>query len=171
MIDRQLNKATAKDSFPLPNIEDTFNALAGARYFSSLDLASGYWQVELNEEAKEKTAFATREGLFQFTVMPFGLCNAPATFERLMERVLNGLLWERCMCYLDDIIVFGTSFDTALENLKVVFDRIRKHGLRLQPKKCNLFKKEVLYLGFYVNAQGVRPDPKKVEAVTDWPVP
>ena len=82
---RQLNKATAKDSYPLPNIEDTFNALAGARYFSSLDLASGYWQVELNEEAKEKTAFATREGLFQFTVMPFGLCNVPATFERLME--------------------------------------------------------------------------------------
>ena len=168
---RQLNRATEKDSYPLPNIEDTFNALTGAQYFSSLDLASGYWQVELEEKAKAKTAFATREGLFQFTVMPFGLCNAPATFERLMERVLNGLLWDRCMCYLDDIIVYGTTFQMALENLKTVFDRVRKHGLRLQPKKCDLFKKEVLYLGFFVNEQGVRPDPKKIEAVKTWPEP
>ena len=94
----------------MPNIKDTFNALAGAQYFSSLDLASRYWQVELEENAKAKTAFATREELFQFTVMPFGLCNTPATFEHLMERVLNGLLWDRCMCYLDDIIVYGTTF-------------------------------------------------------------
>jgi hypothetical protein len=102
---RQLNNATKKDSYPLPNIQDTLSSLAGASYFCALDLASGYWQVPLSQKAKEKTAFVMKEGLYQFKMMPFGLCNAPATFERLMERVLRGQLGKRCLVYIDDVVV------------------------------------------------------------------
>ena len=114
---RQLNDATTKDSYPLPRIDDTLDMLAGKQWFSTLDLASGYWQVSLSQEARVNTAFATHSGLFQFRVMPFGLCNAPVTFERLMDRVLQGLRWSRCLVYLklDDIISFGSTFDGALE--------------------------------------------------------
>ena len=102
---------------PLPRIDDTLDMLAGKRRFSTLDLASGYWQVSLSPDARCKTAFATHSGLFQFKVMPFRLCNAPATFERLMDRVLQGLRWSRCLVYFDDIISFGTTLDDALDNL------------------------------------------------------
>lgn len=104
---RKLNEVTVKDSYPLPRIDDCLDALAGCSWFSTLDLCSGYWQVAMNEEDKPKTAFSTGNGLYQFTVMSFGLCNAPATFERLMEKVLSGLPWEVCLLYLDDIIVHG----------------------------------------------------------------
>ena len=168
---RRLNNATVKDSYPLPNIEDTFDSLSGAKYFCALDLASGYWQVEMAPKDRHKTAFLTREGLWQFKVMPFGLCNAPATFERLMEMILRGLLWKRCLVYIDDIIVYGKSFEETLQNLQTVFQRIRDAGLKLKPKKCELFTKEILYLGFRVNGDGVKPDPGKIEAVTQWPLP
>ena len=111
---RRLNLATVKDAYPLPRIDDM---LAGKQWFSTLDLARGYWQVSLSPDARCKTAFATHSGLFQFKVMPFGLCNAPATFERLMDGVLQGLRWSRCLVYLDDIISFGTTFEDALDNL------------------------------------------------------
>ena len=111
---RQLNDATTKDAYPLPRIDDTLDMLAGKQWFSTLDLASGYWQVSLSREARVKTVFATHSGLFR--VMPFGLCNAPATFERLMDCVLQGLRWSRCLVYLDDIISFGSTFDGALAN-------------------------------------------------------
>ena len=168
---RSVNSITKKDSYPLPNILQTFNTLRGAQYFSTLDLASGYWQIEMHPEDKAKTAFPTKRGLFQFTTMPFGLCNAPATFERLMDTVLRGYLWERCMCYLDDIVVYGHTFETALQNLQLVFERLRQAGLRLKPSKCQLFKRELLYLGFIVNGQGTRPDPEKLKALRQWPIP
>ena len=168
---RQVNAVTRKDSYPLPNIQETFDTLAGAKYFSSLDFASGYWQVEVDPKDRPKTAFATREGLFQFKTMPFGLCNAPATFERLMETVLRGYLWQRCMCYLDDVIIYGTSFEIAHDNLRAVLERIRQSGLKLQPKKCDLFRKELLYLGFIISGEGVKPDPEKLRAIRNWPVP
>ena len=117
---RKLNDVTRKDSYPLPNIDDTLSSLAGADYFCALDLASGYWQVPLSEEAKPKTAFTTKDGLYQFKVMPFGLCNAPATFERLMEKVLRGHLGTRCLIYIDDVIVFGRSFEETLKNFTTV---------------------------------------------------
>ena len=120
---RRLNDATVKDTYPLPRIDDTLDMLAGKQWFSTLDLASGYWQVSLSQEARVKTAFTTHSGLFQFKVMPFGLCNAPATFERLMERVLQGLQWSRCLVYLDDIISFGSIFSDALDNLTLIFER------------------------------------------------
>ena len=114
---RRLNLATVKDAYPLPRIDDTLDMLAGKQWFATLDLASGYWQVSLSPEARCKTAFATHSGLFQFKVMLFGLCNAPATFERLMDQVLQGLRWSRCLVYLDDIISFGTTFEETLVNL------------------------------------------------------
>ena len=114
---RKLNAATIKDSYPLPRIDDSLDALSGSVWFSTLDLQSGYWQVEMAEEDREKTAFVTGTGIgfYQFKVMPFGLCNAPATFERLMERVLAGLQWQTCLLYIDDIISYGQNFQQALE--------------------------------------------------------
>ena len=165
---RRLNAVTVKDAYPLPNIEDAVNTLSGAQYFCTLDLASGYWQVELSEEAKQKTAFVTREGLFQFNVMPFGLSNAPATFERLMELVLKGMTWRQCVVYIDDIIVFGKTFEETHTRLQAVFDRLRQARLRLKPKKCFLFKPSTLYLGYVVSSEGVKPDPNKVESLRTW---
>ena len=168
---RKLNNVTRKDSYPLPRIDDTLEALAGAEWFSSLDLMSGYWQVEMDNESKEKTAFSTGCGLWQFRVMPFGLCNAPATFERLMEQVLAGLPLSVCLIYLDDILVPGRSFEEEIHNLQRVFDHLQSAGLKLSPKKCFLFQREVKFLGHIVSRDGVAMDPAKVQAVQDWPAP
>ena len=143
---RRLNLAMVKDAYPLPRIDDTLDMLAGKQWFSTLDLASGYWQVSLSPEARCKTAFATHSGLFQFKVMPFGLCNAPATFERLMDQILQGLRCSRCLVYLDDIISFGTTFEDALDNLTLIVKRIRAYGLQLKSTKCHLFQTSVPFL-------------------------
>ena len=132
---RRLNDATVKDAYPLPRIDDTLDMLAGKQWFYTLDLASGYWQLSLLLEARVKTAFATHSSLFQFRVMLFGLCNAPTTFERLMDRVLQGLPWTRCLVYLDDIISFGSTFSDALDNLTLIFERLRSYGLQLKSTK------------------------------------
>ena len=168
---RDLNLHTRKDAYPLPRIEDCLDSLAGARWFCTLDLCSGYWQVELKEEDRYKTAFCTRSGLYQFKVMSFGLCNAPATFERLMETILRGLQWRECLVYLDDIIIFGKTFDETLSRLSHVFDRIQDANLKLNPSKCSLFREEVAFLGHVVSPHGVHTDPSKIEAVVDWPTP
>ena len=168
---RKLNNITHKDSYPLPRIDDTIEALSGAKFFSTLDLKSGYWQVPLDDSAKEKTAFSTGSGLWQFNVMPFGLCNAPATFERLMEQVLFGLPMSVALVYLDDIIVPGQSFSQHIANLRQVFERLRKAKLKLSPKKCILFQRKVQYLGHVVSEEGISPDPGKIEAVKTWPRP
>ena len=168
---QRLNEVTIKDAYPLPRIDDTLDALSGAEWFSTLDLASGYWQVELDEDAKEKSAFTVRGGLYQWRVMPFGLCNAPSTFERLMERILTGLHWEILLVYLDDIIIYGKTFEDELARLRVVFKKMREAKLKLKPKKCHLFKKKVAYLGHVVSAEGVSTDPDKIEAVKRWPAP
>ena len=140
---RRLNQATKVDAYPLPHIEDSLNTLGGARFFCSLDLASGYWQVEMDAADREKTAFVTQGGLYEFRVMPFGLVNAPATFERLMERVLRGIAWSECLVYLDDILVFGPDFGTTLARLEKVLDRLGEAGLKLKAKKCQLFQEEI----------------------------
>ena len=165
---RRLNNSTRKDAFPLPRIDDSLNSLSGQSWFSTLDLASGYWQVRLSEDAKPKTAFATHSGLFQFAVMPFGLCNAPATFERLMSQVMRGLHWKRCLVYIDDILVFGHDFESALESLELVLIRVAEYGLQLKSTKCNLFRSSVPFLGHIVGRAGLECDPSKVSAVANW---
>ena len=168
---RRLNHLTIKDSYPIPRIDDSLDALGGAKWFSTLDLASGYWQVELDEEAKKKSAFVVRGGLYSWKVMPFGLCNAPSTFERLMEQVLAGLHWEVLLVYLDDVIVFAKTIDDELTRLGIVFQRLRQAGLKLKAKKCHLFRESVLYLGHVVSREGVATDPEKIRVVKEWPTP
>eukprot|EP00918_Siedleckia_nematoides_P014360 GHVU01031191.1.p1 GENE.GHVU01031191.1~~GHVU01031191.1.p1 ORF type:complete len:117 (-),score=10.57 GHVU01031191.1:379-729(-) len=112
-----------------------------------MDLASGFWQVPMAEEDKEKTAFATRDGLYEFNTMPFGLCNAPATFERIMETVLRGLNWSVCLVYMDDIVVAGPTVTETIERLTLVWERLREAGLVLKPSKCDLFRSKVTFLG------------------------
>ena len=165
---RRLNSSTKKDAFPLPRIDDSLNSLSGQSWFSTLDLASGYWQVRLSEDAKPKTAFATHSGLFQFAVMPFGLCNAPATFKRLMSQVMRGLHWKRCLVYIDDILVFGNDFESALHSLELVLTRVVEYGLQLKSTKCNLFRSSVPFLGHIVGRAGLECDPNKVSAVANW---
>lgn len=168
---RKVNDLTIKDAYPLPRIDDSLEQLSGNQWFTTLDLCSGYWQVEVEPEDRPKTAFATRRGLFQFRQMPFGLACAPATFERLMDRVLAGLQWSICLVYLDDIIVVARSFEEMVERLRIVFSRLQNAGLKLKPKKCTMFAKEVHYLGHVVSEHGVATDPDKIKSVQDWPVP
>ena len=137
---RKLNLVTQKDAYPLPHIEDTLQALSGSQWFSTIDLLSGYWQVGIAENDKEKTAFTTQEGLFEFNVMPFGLCNAPATFQRLMDLTLSGMLWTECLVYLDDVVIFGRTFGDHLKNLESVLKRIHGVNLKVKPSKCAFFE-------------------------------
>jgi transposase InsO family protein len=168
---RKLNSVTHQDAYPLPRIDATLDSLSGAAYFTTLDLASGYWQVEVEEQDKEKTAFSTPKGHFEFNVMPFGLTNAPATFQRLMECVLAGLTGEQCLIYLDDIVVFSKTFEEHIARLTNVFQALRQADLTLKLSKCDFAQREVKYLGHIVSAAGVRPDPTKIEAVSTYPVP
>ena len=163
---RTVNKIVRPVSFPLPLIDDILSLLGDAKYFTALDLKSGYWQVQLEEDSKEKTAFACHRGLFQFNVMPFGLSNAPAVFQELMNIVLQGCE-EFAMAYLDDVLIFSKNPEEHLRHIETIFERIRQHGLKLKLKKCAFFKEETEYLGFVISKDGVKPDPKKVEAIRD----
>ena len=154
---RHLNDVTVKDGYPLMRTDESLDQLAGSRWFSCLDLSAGYLLVEVEPEDRQKASVTTRRGLFEFNVMPFGLCNAPAFFERLMELVLSGLHWQICLIYLEDII-FGKTFAKMIKNLDLVLERFAQVGLKLKPKKCRLFKKEVQFLGHVINEQGVHTD-------------
>eukprot|EP00731_Ephydatia_muelleri_P013103 Em0007g413a len=147
------------------------HVLGSAKWFSSLDLASGYWQVEVCPEDQEKTVFVTPYGLFQFRVMPFGLTNAPATFQRLMEKVLSGLHWTTCLVYLDDILIFSATVEDHLVRLRDVLDRLKNAGLKIKPSKCHLMRKSIKYLGHVVSEHGIKTDPEKTRCVADWPTP
>lgn len=168
---RRLNALTHKDAYPLPRIEESLTGLKAARWYSTLDLASGYWQVEMDPSDREKTAFTTPFGLYEFERMPFGLCNAPATFQRLMQRCLGNLVNDFLLIYLDDVVVFSPDFDSHVQHLEEVFERLHQHGLKLQPRKCHLFQQKVTYLGHVISEAGVATDPSKTAAVRDWPVP
>ena len=168
---RRLDNITTKDAYPLPNIDESLSQLNGSRWLCTLDMNAGYWQVELDPEDKNKTAFATRHGLYQFNVMPFGLCSAPATFKRLMDTILSGLQWQVCLIYLDDIIVYGKTFDVVLRNLEQVFDKLVDAGVKLKARKCTLFSEEVKYLGHVISSKGIETDPDKISVVRKWPQP
>ena len=169
---RQLNAATIKDTHPIPRIDDLLDALHGARWFSTLDLKSGYWQIPIQEQDKENTAFRTSGGqLFEFNQVPFGLCNAPATFSRLMDRVLAGLHWETCLFYLDDIVVFAATWEEHLARLRQVFEWLRHAQLKLGAEKCTFAAKEASYLGHWVTSEGLLPDPTLLKAIREIGTP
>ena len=169
---RQLNATTVKDAHPLPWIDDLLDALHGTCWFSTLYLKSGYWQVPIMERDKEKTAFCTSSGqLYEFNQVPFGLCNSPVTFSRLMDRVLAGLHWETCLFYLDDIIVFSSTWEEHLARLRQVFERLRHANLKLGAEKCAFAAKDVSYLGHRVTEEGLLPDPALLTAIQEIPPP
>ncbi|KAL4091164.1 hypothetical protein QTP88_025901 [Uroleucon formosanum] len=168
---RKLNEITEGDAFPMPDISTILDQLGKAKYFSCLDMASGYHQIALKPEDKHKTAFSTEKGHFEFNRMCFGLKGAPATFQRLMNRILIALNGVKSFVYLDDVIVIGTTIREHEQNLCQIFERFRKHGLQLQPTKCEFLRREVIYLGHVITEQGVKPDPKKIQCMVNYPTP
>ena len=168
---RKVNGVTRRDAYPLPRIDPTLDTLSGSEWFSTLDFISGYWQVQIEESYRPKTAFCTTERLVQFRVMPFGLCNAPATFQRLMDLVLSGLQWAQCLVYLDDIIILGRTFEEHIENIRLVLQLLREAGLKIKSSKCTFFQQRVCYLGHVISREGLAPDSSKTDKVASWPTP
>lgn len=168
---RRLNDKTPQDNYPIPNITDILDQLGKARYFSAFDLASGFHQIGLDEGSRHKTAFSTPQGHYQFRRMPFGLKNAPATFQRMMDQALRGLIGKGTFVYLDDIIVFGTTLEEHNSNLIKLFIRLREVGLKLQPDKCEILAPELAYLGHLITPEGIKPNPIKLQAVRCFPTP
>ena len=169
---RQLNALTKTDAFPLPQIDDLLDQLGGAKYFSTLDLASSFWQIRMEPESREKTVFTTPQGLYEFLMMPFGLTNAPAVFQRLMQRVLSGLNpsdgKEFVTAYLDDILVFSSSFSDHLHHLQNVLSRLKSVNLKIKPSKCQFMRREVEYLGHVIT---LKPNARLTEAILNFPRP
>ena len=168
---RTLNAKTIKDAYALPRIVESMDAMTGSKWFSTLDLQSAYNQVQMEPEDQRKTAFTTPFGLYEYTRMPFGLCNAPATFQRLMQTAFHADMFNILLVYLDDIVVYSNTLDEQLTRLDTVFTRLGSYGLKLEIKKCSFFQKSVKYLGHVVSGEGVATDPEKITAVREWAVP
>lgn len=168
---RALNKKTVKENYPMPLIDDQLDVLSGNNYFTTLDLASGYYQISINEQDKQKTAFVTPEGHFEFNRMPFGLANAPATFQRIMHQVLGSLRYKEALAYLDDIIIPSPDISEGLKRLELVLQVLSNARLTLKLEKCVFFGRSVDYLGFEVSKDGIRPGSKKISAVENFPSP
>jgi transposase InsO family protein len=165
---RKVNALTKCQRFAIPRIQELVDQLGGANYFTSLDLASAYWQVKMHPDHREKTAFICHRGAFEFTVLPFGLTNAPAIFQRLMSVILCGLPYSVALAYLDDLVVSGRTFEENMQHLECVLQRLQQAGLKLKPSKCHWAVREILCLGHVINPEGVKPNPTKVKAVTDF---
>lgn len=168
---RKLNEKTIGDRYPLPNINDILDKLGKSMYFSTLDLASGFHQIEMDPRDVSKTAFTVEGGHYEYVRMPFGLKNAPSTFQRVMDNVLKELQGTICLVYLDDIIIFSTSLQEHVENLRKVFQKLRQANLKVQLDKSEFLKKEIAFLGHLVTTEGIKPDPSKIQAITDFPIP
>ena len=168
---RKLNEVTEKDVYPLPVIDDLLDSFQGAKWFTCLDLASGYWQVAMNDEDKKKTAFITKYGLYEFNVMPFGLCNAPATFQRLMDELLGPYKGNFVEVYLDDITIFSKTFQEHCNHVNIILDVLRQANLKLNMEKCHFFLASVKLLGHEINREGIMPDDDKIIKVRDFPKP
>ena len=168
---RKLNQRTVRDAFPLPRIVESLDSLHGSTVFSTCDLASGFHQIAMDPDHQHKTAFVTPFGLFEYTRMPFGLCNSPATFQRLMQNVFNDLIFQILLVYLDDIVTYSRTIDDHIQRLDVVFSKLKEHGLKLNPQKCHFFRSEISYLGYIVSAEGISTCSDKVKVVQEWPVP
>lgn len=168
---RKLNEVTKKEVYAIPRTEDAIDALNGAKYFTTLDLASGYFQIAMEQHSKEKTAFITYDGQYQYNRMSFGLVNAPSTFQRCMDTVLAGLKWKCVQIYLDDAIIASPNFNQHLTDISQVLQRFHEAGFKLKATKCNFCCTEVQYLGHLISRDGVRADPDKIELIKNWPVP
>lgn len=168
---RRLNEVTKKDAYPLPSISSLVSNLGGAKYFTTLDASRGYFQVEMDERDKEKTAFTCHRGLFQFKRMSFGLVGAPATYQRLMDRVLGDAKWQHALAYLDDIVVYSKTFDEHLRHLRDVLDRLRSAGITLNPSKAQIAANRITLLGFTLDNGRILPSEDKLEAILSYPSP
>ena len=168
---RKLNLQTVKDSYALPNLEESFSALTGSKWFSVLDLKSGFYQIEMEEKDKHKTAFVCPLGFFEFNRMPQGITNAPSTFQRLMERCIGELNLKQALVFLDDLIVFSSTLEEHEERLMRVLNQLKEYGLKLSPEKCRFFQTSVKYLGHIVSEKGIETDPEKIAALKTWPRP
>lgn len=168
---RELNKVTVSDKFGVPQIQDVLDQLQGSRFFSTLDMAWGYWHVPMDPESIPKTAFVTQDGLYQWKVMPFGLKNAPSTLQRALRNILGPMAYKCTINYLDDIIVYSKSESEHMNHLKEVLTRLRQNNIKLRFKKCSFMTEEVEFLGFKINHDNVSPNPDKVKALQEYPAP
>lgn len=168
---RKINDITISDKFPIPNIDEILDKMGRAMYFSTLDLAKGFHQIEVHPEDIPKTAFSTSSGHYEWLRMPFGLCNAPATFQRLMNQVLAEHIGKICFVYLDDIIIFSTSLQEHVQSLEKIFKSLRDANLKVQLDKSEFLKHETEYLGHIISDKGVRPNPNKTEAIKRYNIP
>lgn len=168
---RKLNEITIDDKFPIPNIENILDKLGKAQYFTTLDLAKGFHQILVGKEDQKKTAFSTPFGHYEYIRMPFGLKNAPSTFQRLMNSVLREHINKICIVYLDDILIFSTSIQEHIVNINKIFKKLRQANLKIQIDKCNFFCKETEYLGHVLTTDGIKPNPKKIKDITELRLP
>lgn len=168
---RALNKKTSKDKYPMPLIDDQIDSLSGQRYFTTLDLASGYHQIPIAENCKHMTAFITPDGHFEYNRMPFGLCNAPAVFQRMIHKVLNSKKISGVLTYMDDIIIASKTVEEGMQRLECVIEALKEANLTLNLRKCNFFKKEIEFLGYEISNEGIKPGQKKIEAVASFRKP
>ena len=168
---RHLNSITERPIYYIPDAKELFNSLDGSEYFSALDLSMGYHQIEMDEHDMCKTAFTTRNGQYNFRRMPFGLCGAPQSFQRVMAAILRHQNWKNCLIYLDDICIFGKSLKEHNERLRSVLNCLAKAGVKLSPSKCVFMRREVTYLGHVIDKHGIRTDPSKISKIREWPTP
>lgn len=168
---RKLNEATIENKYPLPRIEEILDNLGKCTYFTTLDLAQGFHQIEMSPDSIEKTAFTVNNGHFEYLRMPFGLKNAPATFQRMMDEILREYLYKFCFVYMDDVVIFSKSLPEHIDHIKKIFKTLREVNLKVQLDKSEFLSKEVAFLGHIITPEGIKPNPSKIEAIQRYPMP